>query len=100
MKTNNNKIVTNNFKTQGSNIIQNKCTIKPTFTKKLFSKKQKTSTNDEKSPTLKKFIKKLKILSSASNMQPLITNLENLTKLYYQKISLSKQKYHVTKWIE
>jgi hypothetical protein len=68
-----------------SSTMQNKCILNSAFTKKSFSKKQKISTNNKKSSTLKRFIKKLKMPSFASSntdMQPPIANSKNLTELY------------------
>ncbi|CAG8555273.1 16875_t:CDS:1, partial [Funneliformis caledonium] len=65
METDDDEIVTNNFETQGSSTTQNKCTMNPASTEKSSNKKQKTSTNDGESPTLKRLIKELKTPSSA-----------------------------------
>jgi hypothetical protein len=77
METDDDEIVTNNFEIQGSSTTQNKRTMNLASTEKLSSKKQKTSTNDRKSPTLKRLIKELATPSSASSTtdtQPAIAN--------------------------
>ncbi len=66
METDDNEIITNNFEIQSLSIMQNKCIMNPASIKKLSNKKQKISTNDGKSLTLKRLIKELKMPSSAS----------------------------------
>ncbi|RIA79516.1 hypothetical protein C1645_840506 [Glomus cerebriforme] len=91
METDDDKIVTNNLKTQSSSTTQNKRTMNPVSTEKSFSKKQKTSTNDGESPTLKRLIKELAMPSSASKLENMFDRFKSLHKEHKAQRMLVKE---------